>query len=216
LPPEGQTPRIVFFTEVQFQRDESLYHRFFTESFLYLHRNQTLYDDWYGVLIFPSRKLEPTHSTIHRALINSDQVQRIYLNELGDPNQQPIGLRLMQLTIATKPKLINQAKQLIQQAEQGRISLPRTDIIEMVTTIATYKYAKLSREEVEAMLDIKLTETRFYQDAKSDGRKEMCQEMLAKTVPLLLNAGMTLEQIAQQLQMDLSEVQKAAEPKENA
>ncbi|MBW4619865.1 MAG: Rpn family recombination-promoting nuclease/putative transposase [Cyanosarcina radialis HA8281-LM2] len=42
----------------QFQKDESLYHRFFSESLLYLYRNQFLYDDWYGLLIFPSRSLD--------------------------------------------------------------------------------------------------------------------------------------------------------------
>jgi hypothetical protein len=35
-----------------------------------------------------------------RIFLNSDQVQQIYLDEFGDPNQQPIGINLMQLTIA--------------------------------------------------------------------------------------------------------------------
>ncbi|MDH6097440.1 Rpn family recombination-promoting nuclease/putative transposase, partial [Anabaenopsis sp. FSS-46] len=96
LPPEGAKSRIIFFAEVQFQKDEGLYHRFFTESLMYLNRNQSEYDDWYGVVIFPSRSLEPRDSRTHRTLLNSDQVQRIYLDELGSPNTLSIGINLMQ------------------------------------------------------------------------------------------------------------------------
>lgn len=67
LPPPEATPQIVFFAEVQFQKDELLYHRFFSESLLYLYRNASLYDDWYGVIIFQSRSLEPENTTIHRS-----------------------------------------------------------------------------------------------------------------------------------------------------
>jgi predicted transposase/invertase (TIGR01784 family) len=45
LPPETAFPKIIYFAEVQFQSDEALYHRFFTESLLYLFRNQDQYDD---------------------------------------------------------------------------------------------------------------------------------------------------------------------------
>lgn len=46
LPPEGMTPRIIFFAEVQFQKDEALYRLFFTELMMYLNRNQSQYDDF--------------------------------------------------------------------------------------------------------------------------------------------------------------------------
>jgi predicted transposase/invertase (TIGR01784 family) len=59
LPPETATPKIVYFAEVQFQSDEALYHRFFTESLLYLFRNQDQYDDWHGIILFAKRSLEP-------------------------------------------------------------------------------------------------------------------------------------------------------------
>ncbi|GAA6620959.1 hypothetical protein NUACC26_067770 [Scytonema sp. NUACC26] len=83
LPPEGATSRIIFFAEVQFQKDEALYHRFFTESMMYLNRNQSQYDDWYCVVIFPSRSLEPSDKKTHRMFLNSDQVQRIYRSGVG-------------------------------------------------------------------------------------------------------------------------------------
>lgn len=58
LPPANAASKIVFFAELQFQKDEDLYHRFFSELFLFLYRHSIRYDDWFGVVIFPSRSLE--------------------------------------------------------------------------------------------------------------------------------------------------------------
>lgn len=212
LPPEGASPRILFFSEVQFQKDESLYHRFFSESLLYLYRNQTRYDDWYGVVIFPSRSLEPENTRIHRSLLNGPQVQRLYLDELGSPNQQPVGISLIQLMITPEQQMVERARQLLTRVQQEDIgTLSRNEIIEVIKTIAVYKFANLSREEVEAMLGLTLEETRIYQEAKSEGREEMKAELLAVTVPLLLQTGLTQEQIAQQLKVDIEAVRQAAQ-----
>ena len=216
LPPEDAKPRIIFFAEVQFQKDEALYHRFFTESMMYLNRNQSQYDDWYCVVIFPSRSLEPSDTRTHRIFLNSDQVQRIYLDELGIPNTLPIGINLIQLTIASDETLAEQAKQLIQRVKLEETStLAKNEIIDIITTIAVYKFSSLSREEVEAMLGISLEETRIYQEAKAEGREEGREEreaeMLKVTVPLLLKTGMSVEQIAQQLNVDVEAVRQAAQ-----
>jgi predicted transposase/invertase (TIGR01784 family) len=174
LPPPDASPQVVFFAEVQFQKDDLLYHRFFSESMLYMYRNPLLYDDWYGVVIFPSRSLEPEKTNIHRSLLNGPQVERIYLNELGTPDEQPLGIGLIQLTIADERRTVEQAKRLIQRVKEEQTSiLPKDDIIDVVTTIAVYKFANLSREEVEAMLGVDLEETRVYQEAKAEGRKEL-------------------------------------------
>jgi predicted transposase/invertase (TIGR01784 family) len=90
-------------------------------------------------------------------------------------------------------------------------------IIDVVTTIVVYKFSKLSREEVEAMLELRLEETRGYQEAKAEGREqgreegreEGRMEILATTVPLLLQTGLTIEQIAQQLHVEIELVQRA-------
>jgi predicted transposase/invertase (TIGR01784 family) len=209
LPPENATPKVIFFAEVQFQKDESLYHRFFTESLTYLYRNQSQYDDWYCVVIFPSRSLEPSDTRTHRIFLNSDQVQRIYLDELGTSDTLPISINLMQLTIASSETMAEQAKQLIQRVKLEETgTLPKTEIIEIITTIAVYKFSSLSREEVEAMLGITLEQTRVYQEAKAEGREEGREELLKIAVPLLLKTGMSVEQIAQQFNIAVEFVEK--------
>ncbi|MBD2494696.1 Rpn family recombination-promoting nuclease/putative transposase [Nostoc sp. FACHB-280] len=209
LPPEDTTSRVIFFAEVQFQRDESLYHRFFTESMMYLNRNQSQYNDWYCVVIFPSRSLEPSDKRTHRIFLNSDQVQRIYLDELGTSDTLPIGINLMQLTTASSETMAEQAKQLIQRVKLEETgTLPKTEIIEIITTIAVYKFSSLSREEVEAMLGLTLEQTRVYQEAKEEGREEREAELLKVAVPLLLKTGMSVEQIAQQFNVAVESVEK--------
>ncbi len=77
----------------QFQKDEALYHRFFTELMMYLYRNQSQYDDWGAVVIFPSRSLEPSDTTTHRIFLQSDQVQQIYLDGAARFWQEPLETR---------------------------------------------------------------------------------------------------------------------------
>ncbi len=212
LPPDDDAAKTVFFAEIQFQKDDDLYHRFFCESFLYLYRNRTLYTDWYGVVILASRNLEPENTTIHRTLLNSPQVQRIYLDELGDPNQQPIGISLIQLTTAPEAQMADQARQLMERVEQETVSiLSKNEIIEVITTIAVYKFTNLKREEVEAMLGISIEESRVYQDAKAEGCEIGREEEREKVIRNLLHRGLPLEAIAEVLELPVEEVTQIAQ-----
>ncbi|MBD2607418.1 Rpn family recombination-promoting nuclease/putative transposase [Scytonema hofmannii FACHB-248] len=203
LPPEGATSKIVFFAEVQFQKDEALYHRFFTESMMYLNRNRFQYDDWFCVVIFPSRSSEPSDTRIHRLFLNSDQVQRIYLDELGDPNTLPIGINLMQLTIAPDEVMAEQARLLIERVQfEETGTLAKNEIIEVITTIAVYKFSSLSREEVEAMLGLNIEETRIYQDLE--------RQTKLKTAERLLGMGYSISEVASAVDLSVEEVTKLA------
>jgi predicted transposase/invertase (TIGR01784 family) len=199
LPPEGASPKIVYFAEVQFQSDESLYFRFSSESSVFLHRNQNLFDDWFGVFIFASRSIEPENVYIHRSMLNGPQIQRIYLDELGDPSEQPIGIRLMQLTLTSPKQAPEQARELIRQANQEDTgSLSKNEIIDMICTIAVYKFSKLSREEVEAMLGLSLEETRVYQDASVEGAFKGEQALILRQ--LTRRIGKLTPEMLQQVQ----------------
>ncbi|QSJ21115.1 hypothetical protein JYQ62_35155 [Nostoc sp. UHCC 0702] len=61
------------------------------------------------------------------------------------------------------------------------------------------------------MTGITLEQTRVYQDAKAEGREEQKTEMLRVIVPLLLKMGMSVEEIAQQINVDLEAVQLATQ-----
>ncbi|MEH2344482.1 MULTISPECIES: hypothetical protein [unclassified Nostoc] len=73
--------------------------------------------------------------------------------------------------------------------------------------IAVYKFANLSREEVEAMLGVKLEETRVYQEAKQERREELKLELVSR----FLARGMSMEEVAQLLDLTIEQVRLATE-----
>jgi len=161
---------VVYFCEVQFQKDEQLYERTFAESLLYFYRNRQRFSDWQTVIIYPSRSTEQKNTQPYRALINSDQVHRIYLNELGNIRTLPIWVALMVLTTVDETQAPAEARYLLQRNIDHQPASQA--IIEMVTTIMVYKFEQLTQKDVENMLGITLQETRVYREIKEEGREE--------------------------------------------
>ncbi|MDZ8069307.1 MAG: Rpn family recombination-promoting nuclease/putative transposase [Nostoc sp. DedQUE08] len=172
LPPENAGAGVVYFCEVQFQKDEQLYERVFAESSLYFYRNCERFSDWQVVIIYPSRSLEQSQIYPHRSLLNGGQVHQIYLDELGDIRTLPLWVALMVLTTINEEQAPEQARYLLTRTRQEVSSPTSRAIIEMITTIMVYKFEQLSRREVESMLGITLKETRVYREIKEEGREE--------------------------------------------
>lgn len=172
LPPENQSPGVVYFCEVQFQKDERLYERVFAESWLYFYRNRDRFSDWQIVIIYPSRNLEQSDIYPHRSFLNGGQVNRIYLDELGDIRQLPVWVALMVLTTLNQEEAPQEARYLLLRSQQETPQPSSRAIIELVTTIMVYKFEELSRTEVEQMLGITLQQTRVYQEIKQEGIQE--------------------------------------------
>ncbi|WP_448561573.1 Rpn family recombination-promoting nuclease/putative transposase [Trichothermofontia sp.] len=173
LPPPGEQPGMIGFCEAQFQKDERLYERLFSESFLFFYQNCDQFSDWFAIVIYPSRSIEQTKLAPYQVLLDSHHVHRIYLDELGPPADLPLGLALMVLTIARGAQAPATARSLLNRVAQeppARLS-DTHGIMELITTIMVYKFSQLSRAEVEAMLGITLQETRVYQEAKAEGEQ---------------------------------------------
>ena len=113
LLPESETPGVVYFCEVQFQKDEQLYERIFAESSLYFYRNRARFNDWQAVVIYPSRNTEQSSIYPHRGLLNSNQVHRVYLDELGNIRQLPLWVALMVLTTIEEEEAPEEARYLL-------------------------------------------------------------------------------------------------------
>ena len=180
LPPEGK-PGVVFFVEVQFQRDTRLYERIFAEVALYFYRNRERFTNWQVIVIYPSRTIEQTDLLPYDSFLNGGQVHRIYLDELGDIDQLPLWVSLMVLTTVEETQAPAEAKELLKRARAVPPAESRI-IVDMVVTIISYRFGQITRQEVEKMLDITFEETRVFQEVKEDamreGRKEGLQEGL--------------------------------------
>jgi predicted transposase/invertase (TIGR01784 family) len=161
---------VVYFCEVQFQKDEQLYERVFAESLLYFYRNRDRFSDWQAVVIYPSRSTEQSKMHPYEDLLNGDRVHRIYLSELGNIRQLPIWVALMVLTTVDESQAPAEARYLLERNISEQPS--SRAIIEMVTTIMVYRFESLSQQEVETMLGITLQETRVYKDIKAKGVRQ--------------------------------------------
>jgi len=208
LPLGESSSQTVYFVEVQFQKDQELYHRLFSEILLYLRQNQSTFD-WQAAIVYPTRGLEPDESRLHRALLNSPQVQQVYLDELGEAADQSMGIGLVKLVVESEENAPERARQLIDRARQEAAgSISTANIVELVETIFIYKFPSLSGQEIEQMLNLsELKQTRVYQEALAEGERRN----QLRAVPQLLRFGLSVEQVAQALGLDVEAVRRLAQ-----
>jgi predicted transposase/invertase (TIGR01784 family) len=180
LPPENEGAGVVYFCEVQFQKDQLLYERVFAESSLYFYRHRARFNDWQAVIIYPSRSIEQNDIHPHRTLLNGNQVHRVYLDELGDIRQLPLWVAMMVLTTLKSEQAPEEARYLLTRTSQEVSQQASRAIIEMIVTIIAYKFETLTRSEVESMLGITFQETRVYQDIKEEGRCEGAANLIIR------------------------------------
>jgi predicted transposase YdaD len=108
---------------------------------------------------------------------------------------------LMQLTIAPESRMAGQAKQLMERIEEeGTRGFARKEIIDVITTIAVYKFTNLSREEVEKMLGLALEESQIYKDLE--------RQTKLKVIGKLMSKGLSFEDIAEIVEMTVEEVRQ--------
>ena len=121
------------------------------------------------------------------------------------------------------------AKSLVEKTKiQLTDAVRQENIIELIETIIVYKLPQKSREEIAAMFNLgDLKQTRFYQDAFADGqqigedigeqRGEQAGQQKAKqeAVARMVKLGLSLEVIAESLDLPLSVVQQIANSANN-
>ena len=89
----------------------------------------------------------------------------------------------------------------------------RVDLVELIETVMIYKLAHLSREEIQAMLQVHdIRQTRVYQEAKEEGLEEGLakgrQEGLALAIQKMAAKKMPAQDIAALLEVDLELVKQ--------
>lgn len=200
--PQGESAtEIIYFVEVQFQPKPDFYRRLFAEIFPYLAQYQTE-NNWCAVAIFATRNLDPGLSIQYIEL--QPKLRVVYLDELGENQDLPISLGIVQLVVDSQeeavkktPRLLQKIREEILDPNQGR------KILDLIETVLVYKFTNLSREEIETMFSLSdLKQTKVYQEAKIEGKLETKLELL----PKLLAAGLSAAQVAQILEVGLTEI----------
>lgn len=199
----------LYFVEIQFYKDEAFYDRLFTSIFLYFSQYQPPNPDWYAIVIYDKRSNEASFPLRYRALLEP-HLRRFYLDELVEEVGESLGVGILRLVVESENKAGNLAKQLIDKArEELTDALIQTKVLEFIETIIVYKFPNLSREEVEAMLDLNIIRgTKVYQEAFEEG--ELKGKL--KIVPKLVQRGLSIQEIAELLELDAKAIRKALKP----
>ena len=215
LPVQGEDNPI-YFVEVQFQTDEEIYLRLFSEVSLYLRQNKPK-NPWQGIVIYPSRSIDTADINHYKEFFQSGRVNVIYLDELGETTSLPVGIATIKLIIEDENTAIVSARDLIARTQQQINSeSQQRQLLELIETILVYKFPQMNRKEIEEMFGLSdLKQTRVYQEGVEEGREEGKEEGIQQgrieSIPRLLKLGLSIEQIAQGLDLDLEEVRRQVE-----
>ncbi len=216
LPTTDSFDQPIYFLEVQFQPKPDFYWRLFTEIFLYLGQYQPN-NDWRTVAVFATRSLDPGVPMQYRGMLMSQQVKFVYLDELDETASASLSIGMVQLVIGTEEAAIAQTNRLMQQARQELEDVVlRQKVLGLIETILVYKFTNLSRQELEAMFGLdELKQTRYFQEVAAEiaakAKVEGKVEGKLESVPRLLQLGLSVEQIATALELNVEVVRQAAQ-----
>ncbi len=221
LPHHRRADLPIYLVEVQGYRDrrkgENLYYGFFSEIFLYLNDYRPQ-NDWRAVVIFTERRLDPRLPHHFREYDEGERLQRIYLDEMPEEWEgQSLEVAAIQLIGVKEEKAPEKARALVERARASATDANALrKILELISIIFVYKFENLSREEIEAMLGLsELKHTKVYQEAKLEGKLEGKiegkLEGKLEAVPVLLEVGLSLEEIATRLDLDIAIVRAVAQ-----
>ncbi len=194
----------VYFVEYQNDKSERVYSNLLLKIGLFLEKVNPR-QNWQGVVIYPSRTVEQDNRHPYRGFLQSEQMTRIYLDELPEPPPGNIGLGILRLIAASPKETVGQAQQLIPTVRHSKEPAERKEkLIELIETVVSYQRPHLSRKELEKMLQVSsFRETRVYQEALEEGiekgreieREEnteaMARRMMAEKITLVTIARVT-------------------------
>ncbi|MEA5618599.1 Rpn family recombination-promoting nuclease/putative transposase [Cronbergia sp. UHCC 0137] len=211
----------IYFVEVQFQSDDDLYWRLMTEVFVYLNQYRPI-QPWKAVVLWAKRSIDSGVPLVYQTLLAAGQIHVIYLDELTQAPSS-IGLGIIQLVVASEDDAVQKARSLIDQVQQTDAP-NRRYLLELVERMLVYKFSSSSRQELEAMFGLtQWQQTRFYQEVREEVKEEVRlevkeevklevkEEVKLEAIPRLWKMGLSLEQIAEALELKVEVVRQTVE-----
>ena len=144
----------IYFLEVQFYPLPSVFADILAKAYSYLKQHDPA-QPFIAVVLFGARSLEPADRTPYQPLLDAGQLRRIYLDELPELADAPLGLSILGLIGQEEQQAGPTARKLVARAksEISDVEL-RDDLVELIETVIFYKLPRLSREEIQVMLKV--------------------------------------------------------------
>jgi predicted transposase/invertase (TIGR01784 family) len=207
----------LYFLEAQFYRLPSVFADILVKAYTYLKRHDPG-QAFCGVVLFASRSLEPEELAPYQPLLDAGLIRRYYLDEMPELAEAPLGLSILYLIRQTESQAAATARTLVARSTREiEDAALRAELIELIETVILYKLPRLSREEVQAMLQVHdIRQTRVYQEAKEEGRKEGIEQGIEqgieterqRSIAKMAAMKMSAETIADLLGLDVDFVRE--------
>ncbi|HEY9608794.1 Rpn family recombination-promoting nuclease/putative transposase [Allocoleopsis sp.] len=167
---------------------------------------------WGAVVLYPTQEIDTGDIKHYREFFASQRVRRVYLDEFGSTLGQSIGIATLKLVVEPEETAGAKARVLINQARlEIADEAAKRELIQLIERIIVYKFPQKTPEEIERMLGLgELKQTRFYQEVFQEGIEEGERRGKLKAVPPMLTLGLSVEQIAEGLGLDVELVRQAA------
>ncbi|MDF5720013.1 MAG: Rpn family recombination-promoting nuclease/putative transposase [Rhizonema sp. PD37] len=199
----------IYFIEAQSYKDDNFYNQLVAKVILYLTQYQPPNEEWYAVVIYNTKSNEGNFPRYLNFFL--PYLRCFYLDELAKTPNQSIAVGVMRLIVEnkSKEKTGELARQLISQAKQELTDVTlEAKVLEFIKIVVIDKFVNLSREELEAMLNLEsLRKSKVYQEGVEEGILKTKLE----TIPRLIKLGLSIEQIAESLELDVETVRKNAQ-----
>jgi predicted transposase/invertase (TIGR01784 family) len=156
--------------EAQWYRSATVYANLLSKIGRFLEHGDPR-QNWVAVVNYPTRSLEQKNLEPYRCLLNSDQMIRVYLDELPAPRPDQIESSVLRLIAARPDDALEEARRLVPRVRETKLpSELRRRVIQFIETVLLYQIPKMSREEIERMLQVTdVRETRVFQEALEEG-----------------------------------------------
>jgi predicted transposase/invertase (TIGR01784 family) len=203
LPKEAGLP--IYFLEVQFYSLPSVYADILVKAYTYLKQHDPA-QEFCGVVLFADRNLEPKTLTPYQAALDAGLIRRFFLDDMPELANAPLGLSILYLIRQTESQAPATARDLVARAKaEIKDEALRADLVELIETVIIYKLPRLTREEIQTMLQIHdIRESRVYQDALEEGREEGMDLAIVRLASILKS----VEEIATALKVDPERVRR--------
>lgn len=210
--------------EAQFYHSDKLYANLLTKIGRFLeHGDSGL--DWVAVVIYPDRSLEQSNLHPYRCLVQSDQLIRVYLDELPPAAPDQFEMGILELIAAKPEAALEKARAMVPKLHRSKVTKQvQRMLIQFIETVIVHQFPNWSRAEIEKMLQVTdVRQTRVFQEALEEGlergRREGRQEGLEQGVEAvavrMIELGRPVAEIARSTGLTAARVRKLAKkPKE--
>ena len=195
--------------EAQFYPSENVYANLFSKVGRFLEHGDAG-QDWVAVVIYPNRELEQENLHPYRCLLESDQLVRIYMDELPPAPPDRFEMGILELIAADPETALKKAQTMLPRVRVSKQPKQfQQALVQLIETVIVHQFPSWTREEIEKMLRVTdVRETRVFQEGREEGIEEGTAKTIESVARRLLKMGRPVAEIVQITDLTPAQIRK--------